>query len=37
MTKKKGVKINFYRVLLGFFENWGKSLQKKRDNALQNI
>ncbi|MBR2983383.1 MAG: hypothetical protein IKC80_09170 [Kiritimatiellae bacterium] len=30
-TKKKGVKINFHRVLLGFFENWDKSPQKKWD------
>ncbi|MBR2714241.1 MAG: hypothetical protein IKB76_05655, partial [Kiritimatiellae bacterium] len=32
-TKKKVLKINFRRVLLGFFENWDKSPQKKRDKG----
>ena len=32
-TKKRGVKINFHRVLLGFFENWDKSPQKKWDKG----
>jgi hypothetical protein len=27
------VKINFHRVLLGFFENWDKSPQKKWDKG----
>jgi hypothetical protein len=27
------VKINFHRVLLGFFENWDKSSQKKWDKG----
>ena len=35
MTKKKGVKINFHRVLLGFFENWDKSPQKKWDKGAE--
>jgi hypothetical protein len=29
------VKINFHRVLLGFFENWDKSPQKKWDKGVQ--
>ena len=32
-TKKKVLKINFRRVLLGFFENWDKSPQKKWDKG----
>ena len=27
------MKINFHRVLSGFFENWDKSPQKKRDKG----
>ena len=27
------MKINFHRVLLGFFENWDKSPQKKWDKG----
>ena len=27
------MKINFHRVLLGFFENWDKSSQKKWDKG----
>ena len=27
------MKINFHRVILGFFENWDKSPQKKRDKG----
>jgi phosphoribosyl-AMP cyclohydrolase len=30
------VKINFHRVLLGFFENWDKSPQKKWDKGEEN-
>ena len=32
--KRRGVKINFHRVLLGFFENWDKSPQKKWDKGV---
>ena len=28
------MKINFHRVLLGFFENWDKSSQKKWDKGV---
>ena len=28
------MKINFHRVLLGFFENWDKSSQKKLDKGV---
>ena len=28
------MKINFHRVILGFFENWDKSPQKKWDNRF---
>ena len=28
------MKINFHRVLLGFFENWDKSPQKKWDKGV---
>ena len=28
------MKINFRRVLLGFFENWDKSSQKKWDKGV---
>ncbi|MBO7206916.1 MAG: hypothetical protein J6W10_04810, partial [Kiritimatiellae bacterium] len=31
--KRRGMKINFHRVLLGFFENWDKSSQKKWDKG----
>ena len=30
------MKINFHRVLLGFFENWDKSPQKKWDKGVYN-
>ena len=30
------MKINFHRVLLGFFENWDKSPQKKWDKGEAN-
>lgn len=29
------MKINFHRVLLGFFENWDKSPLKKRDKGVK--
>ena len=32
--KRRGVKIKFHRVLLGFFENWDKSTQKKWDKGV---
>ncbi|MBR4938439.1 MAG: hypothetical protein IKZ22_06155, partial [Kiritimatiellae bacterium] len=31
--KRRCVKINFHRVLLGFFENWDKLPQKKWDKG----
>ena len=31
------MKINFHRVLLGFFENWDKSPQKKWDKGEYNF
>ena len=31
------MKINFYRVLLGFFENWDKSSQKKWDKGVNTL
>ena len=31
------MKINFHRVLLGFFEKWDKSPQKKWDKGVEGV
>ena len=31
------MKINFHMVLLGFFENWDKSSQKKWDKGVNGL